>query len=365
MEMIDEAVRAALEDAGLRSKDIDCNVLGDMELFQGDYQSDMWHVNGYGGRLGSGFRITSGGSTGMTLACSMTNLVASGLYDIGIAIGFQKHDEGNAATGLTSVNDPAWLGWFNAGVPGGFAQKMVEDYGKGIEDTAAKIRVEAADNASRNPYAHLRQKLTMEDVQNSPYLVYPMRMLHLCPQSTAACAVIFACEDKAKKITKKPVWVKDHWTCHKEKLDGYSIWTPSEFGGPGSSWRKAAEVLYKRNGITDPVKEIDLFEMYNPSVWYHMELLQHFLLMDGKELLKMIDRGDTARDGKFPVCPSGGVLTTNPIGATALLRAAEAALQVRGDCGDYQVTKDVNMAMASGFGGSGWTALMLLSKKLD
>ena len=124
-------------------------------------------------------------------------------------------------------------------------------------------------------------------------------------------------------------------------------------------------MLYKRNGITNPLEQIDLLEMYDPTVWFHIEFLQHFLMIDGHELLDMIDRGDTARDGKFPVCPSGGVVTTNPIGATALLRVAEAALQVRGDCGDYQVTKDVNTAMASGFGGSYWTGLMLMTKHLD
>jgi acetyl-CoA C-acetyltransferase len=364
LEMVNEAVREALQDAGLTPKDIDCNVLGDMELFQGDYQSDMWHVDGYGGRLGSGFRITSGGSTGLTIAASATNLVASGLYDIVIAIGFQKHDEGNATTGLCSVIDPLWPAWFNAGVSGGTAQEMVKEYGTGVEETAARVRVNAADNASRNPYAHLRQKLTMEDVMKSPYIVYPMRMLHLCPQSTAACAVIFACEEKAKKITKNPVWVKDHQTCHKEGLDGAAYMLPSEFGGKGSAWRKAAEVLYKRNGITDPLKQIDLIEMYDPTVWFHMEFLQHFLMVDAKELHKMINRGDTARDGRIPVCPSGGVVTTNPIGATALLRVAEAALQIRGDCGDYQVEKDVHTALSSGFGGSYWTGLMLLTKNL-
>jgi acetyl-CoA C-acetyltransferase len=363
--MIREAVQAALDDAGLAPKDIDCNVIGDMELFQGDYQSDMWQVDGYGGRLGSGFRITTGGSTGMTIACCMTNLVASGLYDIGIAIGWQKHDEGNAATGLTSVLDPAWLAWFNSGVSGGTAQSMVETYGERVEETAAKLRVQMADNASRNPYAHLRQKLTVQDVMESPYIQYPMRMLHLCPQSTAACAVIFACEKKAKKITEKPVWVKDHWTCHKEQLDAVANFDPKEYSGPGSAWKRASDILYERNRIDDPLNQIDLIEMYDPTVWFHMEFLQYFLRVEGNELLDMVDRGDTARDGKIPVCPSGGVVCTNPIGATALLRVAEAALQIRGDCGDYQVTKEVNTALASGFGGSYWTGLMLLTKNLE
>ncbi len=58
-------------------------------------------------------------------------------------------------------------------------------------------------------------------------------------------------------------------------------------------------------------------------------------------------------------------MATNPIGATAMLRVAEAALQMRGDCGDYQVSREVKTAMASGFGGSKWTGLNLLTRELD
>ena len=190
-----------------------------------------------------------------------------------------------------------------------------------------------------------------------------MRFLHLCPQSNAACAVIYATEEKAKAISNKPVWVKDHVTCHNESL--YSSGRFIGFGGKDNSWRVCAEKLYKRNGITNPLKEIDVFEMYDPSVWFHFELLEQIMMLPEGEVFKMIDRGDTARDGVFPVNPSGGVLASNPIGATAMLRVAEAALQVRGHCGDYQVGKEVKTAMASGFGGSKWTVLHLLTKELD
>ena len=67
-------------------------------------------------------------------------------------------------------------------------------------------------------------------------------------------------------------------------------------------------------------------------------------------------------NGKFPINPSGGVVASNPIGATALVRVAEAAMQVRRTAGRHQVPKEVRKALASGFGGTLWTVLMLLSK---
>ncbi len=365
LELVNEAVRAALEDCQLTPKDIDINVVGNMELFEGVYQPDMWHVDGYGGYLKPGIRLTTGGSTGGTLCNAAINLVASGMHDIAMAVGFEKQEEGNTTAGITNFYDPLWNRWMQTGaITGSIAERIINRFGKGIELTAARVRVLAAENASRNLYAHLKQRLTVEDVMNSPYLVYPMRTLHMCPQSNGACCIIFASEERAKKITTKPVWVKDHQTAHYEAMVGGDMtyyWHNDE----RLSHRICAEKLYKRNGITNPIKQIDVFEMYDPSVWWHLDWLGHFLMLPKEETFRMVERGDTARNGCFPINPSGGVLATNPIGATAMLRVAEAALQVRGDAGEHQVEKNVNVAMASSFGGTWWTILHLLTKSLD
>ena len=369
LEMIGEAVQAALEDAKLTPKDIDFNVVGNMELFEGIHEPDMWQVDGYGGYLRSGIRMTTGGTTGGMLCNSAVNMTASGLYDVVLAMGFEKQDEGDTTGGITNMADPLWGKWFQTGaVSGGSAGgggggpggRSAQD----LELLAAKLRVQLADNAARNPYAHLRQKLTVEDVMNSPYLVPPLRRLHMCPQSCGACCVIFAAEEKAKKITNKPVWVKDHVTVHRGSFGG---------GTPGagsmaaeSTMRRAARTLYERNGITEPLKQIDLFEMYDPNVWWHIGWMADFLLLPPGENWNMVERGDTAIDGTFPINPSGGVVSTNPIGATGMIRLAEAALQIRGDAGEHQVTKkEVKTAIASSFGGSLWTILQLLSKSPD
>ena len=68
-------------------------------------------------------------------------------------------------------------------------------------------------------------------------------------------------------------------------------------------------------------------------------------------------------DGELPVNPSGGVMSSNAIGATALIRVGEAAIQIMGKAGTRQVPKDVNFAFATGFGGCYWADVMLLGKK--
>jgi acetyl-CoA C-acetyltransferase len=361
-EMVNEAVRDALEDSGLTPGDIDINAIGDMELFQGDHQSDMWHTDAYGGYLKPGIRMTTGGTTGGMLVNTAGYFVASGIYNTALIVGFQKHDEGNATTGLSSIEDPLWDGILSTGVGGGTAATLINRYGKRIEEVAAKLRVQASENASRNPYAHLRKRVTVDDVLNSPMLAYPSRVLHICPQSSGACAMIFASEERARQITDKPVWIKDFTTVHKEM-----VLPEARYGidRQKPTHQVCAERLYKRNGIKDPRKDLDLLEIYDPSVWFHLELLRDFLLIPMEEVMAMIERGETARDGNLPVCPSGGVLSTNAIGASAMLRVAEAALQIRGDCGAYQVEKDVKRAMATSFGGSGWAICHLLTRDLD
>ena len=127
--------------------------------------------------------------------------------------------------------------------------------------------------------------------------------------------------------------------------------------------RTAAERLFARNGITSPREEIDLFEMYDPSAWWGLDWLREFLLLEGDEHLKMVENDEICIGGTFPLNPSGGVQASNPIGATALVRVAEAAMQVRGTAGSHQVPNEVRRAMASGFGGTLWTVLMLLEKE--
>jgi acetyl-CoA C-acetyltransferase len=188
-------------------------------------------------------------------------------------------------------------------------------------------------------------------------LVYPLRLLHMCPESSGACALILASEKKAERITDKPVWIKDHVTTHLEDFV-VGVITEAE-----STMRRCARKLYERNKITNPLKQIDTFEMYDPNVWWHMDWMTEFLFLKPGENIEMVEKGVTALEGDFPINASGGVVSTNPIGATAMLRVAEAALQIRGDAGEHQIPKEVKTAMASSFGGSTWSILNLLTKE--
>ena len=94
---------------------------------------------------------------------------------------------------------------------------MIKEFGPRADIVAAQCRVLAAQNACKNYKAHLRINITVEDVLNSRLLAWPLRLLHMCPESNGACVIIFAAEKIAKKRRKR-VWVKDTVTVHREEV---------------------------------------------------------------------------------------------------------------------------------------------------
>jgi acetyl-CoA C-acetyltransferase len=364
-ELIREAVKLALDHAGITMADVDCVIHGNMELFELVHQPDLWHSLGTGALGKESLRVTTGGTTGSTLVSAADHLVASGLHDIVMAVGFEKLQEGHTTGGITNMADPLWGRNLQTGALTGMtATAMIEEFGpERAKDVSMKYRILMDQHAMKNPKAHRRLGLSMDQakdlMENSPRLVGDLRMIHMCSQSDGVCVIIFASEEKAKALKNRPAWIKDHVTAHREEM--FVL-----FGDAPvlTTHRYAAQKLFGRNGITNPRKEIDLFEMYDPSSWWGVDWLREFLLLEGDEHLKMVENGDIAIDGAFPVNPSGGVIGSNPIGATAMVRVAEAALQIMGEAGEHQVTKDVRQALASGFGGTMWTVLFLLTRDL-
>jgi acetyl-CoA C-acetyltransferase len=230
----------------------------------------------------------------------------------------------------------------------------------GVTETqAAKMAVKARHNACRNPYAHLQlPDLTVEEVLASEYLAHPIHRLDMCPSSDGACAIVMAAEGEAEKLAEHPAWVHAAATAHDQQYMGDS---PKRLAVM-RSLRAAADKGYKQAGITDPFNEFDVAEIYEPASYAELAMCENLGICEMGGGGKLADEGLTQMDGPLPVNPSGGVMSTNPVGATALIRVAEAALQVLGEAGEHQVD-GVHRALATGYGGNAWTDLMILSRE--
>lgn len=365
VEMVNEAVRAALADAEMTIDDIDAVLLGNMEFFEGTHMTDCWMVDGSGVYGKPGLKITTGGTVGATIVCAGAHHVASGLFDKVLCIGFEKQEEGDTGAILSGVAHPLY-GRSMAGAAVGYFAMMGTSYMAAwgaTEEHSAMVAVKARQNARKNEYAHLKLNLTIEDVLNSRMLAYPIRMLDMCPASNGACAMIVADEKTARdRARKPPVWIRAMDTAHNEQFE--LDWRDVTTKRPIFS-RESASRLYRKLNVTDPATYFDVFEIYEPATWSELQWYEDLGLCPPGHGFRLMESGKTQIDGEIPVNPSGGVLSTNCIGASAMLRVWEAALQIRGDAGGHQVPKEVHRALTTAYGGTNWTVLMALADTVD
>ncbi len=364
-ELIHEAVRAALADAGMKRDDIDAVVIGNMDHFEGINYVDTWSVDGSGALMKPIMKLTTGGTTGSTVAMAAYYHVASGLFDRVLAIGWEKNSESDTTGAIITAFDPFWDRPIFAGAVAGLALEATQymHLTGATEEDAAYVAVRERRHALNNPFAHLHINLTVEDVMNSPYLSWPVKMGDMCPRTDGACALVFASEDLVEEFPNQPAWIlavadRHLWAYTSDPYVNQALENGWWF--PALEW--AAREVYDKVGVREPLKEIDVAELYLPYSFAglrYMESLGFCPRGGGPELVRS---GATDMGGECPVNPSGGVMSSNAIGATGLLRVAECALQIQGRAEDRQVP-DVRLALATGFGGCFWSDVLLMGRE--
>ncbi|HEY2652070.1 MAG TPA: hypothetical protein VGI50_09130 [Solirubrobacteraceae bacterium] len=361
-EIAREAIDRCLGSRGLAFDDIDAVVAGNMEMFEGIYLVDQYLVGALGALDKPLYKMNTGGTVGASTALACYHLVASGRHKRVLGVGFQKQTEGSAQSAITTVGDPVWERAVMAGAIGNFAT-MASTYiaESGVTpEQAAKVAVKARRNACLNPHAHLKlPNITVEEVLESEMLAYPIHRLDFCPSSDGACAVVVAAESVAADLAEHPAWVHGVATSHDQQYMGDSPKRLAVMRSLQAATRKA----YKLAGITDPRHDFDVAELYEPASYAELAWYENVGFCPMGDGGRLIDEGATLIDGDIPVNPSGGVLSTNPVGATAMIRVAEAADQVMGEAGDHQIP-GVKRALATGYGGNAWTDVMILSREL-
>jgi acetyl-CoA C-acetyltransferase len=232
---------------------------------------------------------------------------------------------------------------------GGYFAPIVRSYiarSGAPDDVGIQVAVKDRRNALKNPYAHLHlEDISTQTVADSPMLWDPIRYLECCPSSDGACAMVLAAEDALTGDgTHQPAWI--HATAMRSE--------PTMFAGRDEvnplAGRQCARELYRQAGIADPRREIDVAEVYVPFSWFEPMWMENLGFARENEGWRMTAEGATALDGDLPVNPSGGVLSSNPIGASGMLRFAEAAMQVRGQAGEHQVD-GARVALGHAYGG--------------
>ncbi|GAB2849248.1 thiolase domain-containing protein [Actinocorallia aurea] len=344
--LLREAAQRALDDAALTWDDIDCVVIGKApDMFEGVMMPEAYLADALGATGKPMMRVHTAGSVGGSTAIVAASMIQSGVHQRVLTLAWEKQSESNATWALT-VGGPHSTSLVVGA--GGYFAPHIRAYMRrsGAPDhIGTLVAVKDRENALLNPYAHLRiPGISREMVEMTPMLWEPIRYLETCPSSDGACAMILAGEDAARQAPNPPAWV--HGTAMRSE--------PIFFAGRDTvnpqGGKDCAADVYRQAGITDPRAEIDVAEVYVPFSWYEPMWLENLGFCAEGEGWKLTEAGATSLKGDIPWNASGGVLSSNPIGASGMIRFAEAALQVRGMAGDHQVD-GARRALGHAYGG--------------
>jgi acetyl-CoA C-acetyltransferase len=345
--LLREAAERALEDGEVDWGDIDAVVIGKApDMFEGVMMPELFLAAALGAVGKPMFRVHTAGSVGGSTAIVAAHLVTSGVHRRVLTVAFEKQSDSDAMWAL-SVPQP-----FSAPLlagAGGYFAPIIRAYIRrsgAPDDIGIKVAVKDRSQALKNPYAHLHQAdISYEKVRDSIMLWDPIRFEETCPSSDGAAAMVLGDEQAAAASPRPPAWV--HGMAMRSE--------PTMFAGRDQvnpqAGRDCAADVYAQAGITDPRGQIDVAEVYVPFSWYEPMWLENLGFAPEGEGWKLTDSGATALDGgDIPWNCSGGVLSSNPIGASGMLRFLEVALQVRGQAGEHQVD-GVRRALGHAYGG--------------
>ena len=279
--------------------------------------------------------------------------VKSGAVDVALAGGVEVMND------LSDVRKRFWLGvsgdteWERlAGLtfPGVYAMmaaRHMHEYGTTREQLAA-VAVKNHANGARNPKAQFRKEVTMEKALAAPVVASPLRLFDCCGTTDGAACVILAAKEVARTYTDAPVWIlgsgaaSDHLAVHDResmtRLDATA---------------NAAHAAMREADLS--TTDIDVAEVHDCFTIAEVLAVEDLGFAEKGTGGRLAPEGITARDGKFPVNPSGGLKAKgHPLGATGAAQVYEMFLQLRGEGEDRQVG-GAEIGLTHNVGGSGAT----------
>ena len=334
--LVREAALEALADAEMTWADIDAVVIGKApDFFEGVMMPELYLADALGAVGKPMLRVHTAGSVGGSTALVAASLVQAGIHERVLTVAFEKQSESEAMWALTlpiPFQPPLVAG------AGGYFAPHIRAYMRrsGAPDhigvlVALKDRL----NALKNPKAHLHEHdISFESVQGLDDAVGPDPLLRDVP--VVRRRLRHGPHRRGRRRRRRRAG-------RRRRGCSAAPCAPSRRCSPGrdqvnpQGGRDCAADVYAQAGITDPRRDIDVAEVYVPFSWYEPMWLENLGFAEEGKGWKLVEDGATAMDGDIPWNRSGGVLSSNPIGASGMIRFAEAAMQVRGQAGEHQI----------------------------
>jgi acetyl-CoA C-acetyltransferase len=354
-----EAFTECLEDAGIEKKQIEASWLGS--------HIDEINIGKGGNFLGIALKLPlvpvtrtenfcASGTEAFRGACYG---VASGAYDIALALGVEKLKD----TGYGGLPDSPAFGQMqamigpNATAPGMFAQLATAYSAKygvpmdKIKEAMAHISWKSHQNGVKNPRAHLRKPIPMEQIMGAPMIAYPLGLFDCCGVSDgSACAIVTTPEIAAR--------IKPDQDLVKVKALQVSVSSGEEalftdWDGAGMlTTRAASKRAYAEAGITNPREEISMMEVHDCFSITEFATMEDLQISAPGTAADDILAGFYDLDGQVPCQPDGGLKCFgHPIAASGLRMLFEMYNQLLGRWPEDRAVKDPKFGLTHNLGG--------------
>jgi acetyl-CoA acyltransferase len=349
-----DAVWAAVDDAGLDPRRIECAYVGNSLA---GLLSGQEGVRGQVILQSAGFDELPVINVENACASATTALrgawleVASGACDVALALGAEKMFVGDTARSLAALAGDSELELARMGMqfsatyaahPKYDLRGKMRDYGW-TPDDLAQVVVKNSRHGSLNPYAHHRRALTAAEVLGSPMISDPLTLFMCSSIGDGSAAAIVCAAERAPELSERtPVTVA---AC---ALRSGRVFTSGDDGH--STLREMAAGFYERAGIGP--EDIDVAEVHDAMAPVELLVYESLGLCGPGEGPELLRSGATAIGGSTPVNPSGGLTSRgHPVGATGLAQVAELVWQLRGEAGARQAKERPLVGLAHNQGG--------------
>lgn len=359
------AVKEALKDAGLTARDVDFLAVGSFGLWQSEPLPAVV-VSQYCGFENAGsIRVEAACASGSAAIYAACNAVAAGHARIAVALGVERMSESLQEIVVEMLGRSGNFFWefenFGLTFPGYYALHATEYFSKygASEEDLAEIAVKNHYYGSLNPYAQFQKRVTKEEVLNSRYVAWPLKLLDCSPITDGAAAVVIASENLAKNLTDTPVWIKGVGVA----TGSSSLSRRKGFTSLEASV-KAAKMAYKGAGIEyeKAAKNIDVALVHDCFTIAEILAYEDLGFARRGEGFMLAKEHQTYIGGLIPVNVDGGLKAKgHPIGATGVAMAVEATkqLQRRADPGRQADIQNGN-ALTHNIGGTGHYAYVFI-----
>jgi len=306
----------------------------------------------------AGFKVEAACGSGGAAFIAAYSLVSSGLFNTVAVVGVEKLSERSTpeiSRGLAYAADADFEiihGISFSGLNALIMRYYMSRYGVTREDMAM-WPVLMHENGYYNPYAHLRSRITVNDVIESPIIADPIRLYDACPISDGAAAAIVASEDVARKFTDTPILIAGVGNA----LDSTDITSRYDLDTFLAS-RISAERAFKMAGISP--KEVDIAELHDAYSINGIITLEDVGFAPKGLGAKLIAEGRFRPGDKPTVNPSGGLKSRgHPVGGTGVYQVCEVVMQLRGDFPGIKVGGEVGLTQNIGGVGANITTIIL------